>query len=350
MIEIPELYRSDLGKVIEIQEQVEKTHPSLSTLTLASVLFDISNKALLITGISGTGKSEVAQTIQNNAKRYTLSTHGITVNGLRVFAEQLSNNTATIIVEDLARSGTDYTQIQTLAVLSGLTYSGYISKQTANLDLQIYNCKASALIYSQPLILKKLVAVNEFESDIRDKCIRYYHLHMPIEPNPAHLNAKFTYKTLDRSNVILQVDNKISKYYMQIQDNLEHEVSKARAIEYTQTLLRASACLNDRTKVVEADAWLIAQITKICRLEKYIYTKESLEGARQIDENLLPLLTVLYSYKKIKLTELARLFQVETRQAYNILQELGKYVLVNSKTLYPTKYTLSIFKEVGVYK
>jgi len=337
--EVPDKFQNDLKPVRTIIENVDSDHVGLEGLALMSAVCDASNRSLLAIGVSGTGKSTVAFWVRDSVKRSYIMPHGITVNGLKDYSERLSNNSVSVIVEDLSRSGTDYMQVATVSVLAGLAYTGYISKHNQSLHLDISGCKMSALIYAQPLILKKLVAVNEFESDIKDKCLRFYHLIKPVDPKPTGLHTSQKWKSIDREEV------KKSGVDEEIVSNLRAEVSKARAYEHCEALLKGSAVVNDRRVVTEADRWLVRRLTKNFNIENTIYYKEHLEGARELDVDLLPLFTMLLTYPKVTIKSIAEEYGgLSTSRTKHILSELGKWVLLNSDTIHPTKELIELWK------
>ena len=354
MITVPEQYNNDLHLVAEMLAEIEKRDAGLGEGALISTLCDIGNRTLLFIGISGTGKSTIAYWVADHVKRNKIMEHGITVNGLKSYVEQLDNNSTTILVEDLSRSGSDYMQINTVAVLAGLVYTGSVSKHNATLQLAITSMKGSALIYAQPLIMKKLVKVPEFESDISDKTLRYYHLIKPTIPHPEddpqhpQLTDGKKWATIDRTKI--EFDPAASaKYWDDIIDNFTCEVSLSRAIEHSQALIKASALFCGRTKTTEADAWLVRELSKNFRIEQEIYRKDSLEGERHLDQDLLPLLTILSSGrdKAPKVTDVAKAFRVKQAQTYEILKRLGTWVQLNNGRLYPTTATKKLLREIG---
>lgn len=355
MIDIPDEYANDLAEVKSLQTQIETNDAGLSDLAIMSGLCDIGNRTLLVIGISGTGKSTVAYWIRSRIKRNVIMEHGITTNGLKQYIEQLDNNSTSIIVEDLSRSGSGYMQINTIAVLAGLVYTGEISKHNATLALKITNMRGSALIYGQPLIMKKLVQVPEFESDISDKTLRYYHLVKPSVPrpeadpqHPTIAESKGKWESIDRKRVDFDAAS-AKKYWDKIIDNLTCEVSLARAIEHAQALIKASALMNGRTKTIEADAYLVWALTCNARIEEAIYSKQSLEGVRYLDEDLLPLLTVLASIKSPNVKDISKAFRLKQSQTYEILKRLGTWVQLNGGKLYATKDTKKLLREMGVH-
>lgn len=347
MISIPKEYGKDLLFTQEFITAVEKSHHNLSEATLMSVLCDIGDRTLLMIGISGTGKDTIANYCASLTDRNVIKPHGITVNGLKSYQDQLNSNSTTIIVGDLAKSGSEYMQINTISVLCGIVYDHRIEKHNATLNLEIENVQGAALIYAQPLILKKLVKVPEFESDISDKTVRFYHLFKPTLPNMNPLNDGKKYKSIDR--VPIEWDEQaVGKYWKQTVDNFEMEHSLARAMEHARALMKASALFNGRKKVSEADAWLVYTLSQNFRIEQAIYNKKELEGERQLDANLLPLLTVLATYPKPTITTLSKAFKLSEVRVYAILKEMGEWVLLNKKELVPTAKTKALLKEIGV--
>lgn len=346
-IKIPKEYAEDMKGIQELMNNIESTHPNLSEATVMNVLADIGNRSLLTIGISGTGKDTIANYIAACSQRNKIKPHGVTVNGLKAYQDQLSSNSTTMIVGDLAKSGSDYMQINTISVLCGIVYDHRIEKHNATLNLEIENVHASALMFAQPLILKKLVKVPEFESDIQDKTIRFYHLYKPTTPNMVGLPDGKPYLSLDRKPIVYEPEA-AKKYWKDMMDNFEKEFSLSRAMEHATALMKASALYNGRNQVKEADAWLVYQLSKNFRIEEAIYTKRELEGERFLDANFLPLLTVLVTYREPTVQTLSKAFKLSEVRVYAILKEMGEWVLLNKKELVPTKKTIELMKAIGV--
>jgi len=74
-----------------------------------------------------------------------------------------------------------------------------------------------------------------------------------------------------------------------------------------------------------------------------------LEGARELDSNLLPLLGLFITYGKFPLKELMRKYQVRKSQAYEILIRLDDYcdLVKNSSEVIPKPQTVALLKDVG---
>lgn len=340
MIQIPEKFQKDLQTTREIIEAVNVHHPHLEGMLLWSIHCDISNRATLVIGVPDTGKSRVAKVVEDSTQRQSLNPHGITVNGLKYYAEKLTDSSTTVIVEDLSRSGNDYMKINTVSVLSGLSYTGFVEKHNQAINLSISHCRMSALIFAQPLMLRSLVSVDEFDSDIRDKCMRYYHLFRPSNPFPKPLDVRVKYSSLDRQPVGGDGLDDV------IIENLRNEVSKGRAIEHNVALVEASARLNQRNEITEADKWIVRGLTNNMKLEGYLFSKHHLEGARHLDIDAIPIFTAFLSFPHNTVKSIGIEFGVSETRTREILNTLGKWVMVNSKNVYPTPEAKRIMKEI----
>lgn len=342
MIEVPEKFRTDLKVAREIIASVNLTHPHLEGMMLMSMLADISNRAMLFIGVPDTGKSRVCAVIQDSSRRQVLNPHGITANGLKHYADRLNGSSTTVLVEDLSRSGTQYMQIQTVSVLAGLSYTGFMSKHNQTISLDLEKVKMSALIYAQPLILKHLVNVDEFDSDIRDKCPRYYHLFRPTDPFPKPLDLHVKYTSIDRKPVTGNgLDDRII-------ENLRHEVSKGRAIEHCQALVEGCARLNERDEITEADKWLVRGLTNNFKIETDIFRKIELEGVRTLNVNAIPVMTAFLSFKDNSLKTISQEFGVGSeRRVRDIVSKMSDWVMLNSSHIYPTKLAKEVMKSIS---
>jgi len=117
-LNFPKQFEKDLEKSIKIYEEIEKTHKGLGKLALFEVLSDIANRCVLIIGCSGTGKSAISNVIHDKVNRSKLKIDAVTVSGLRRIAKLLNFNTCTVIVDDLSKGQTEYSQIATVSVFS----------------------------------------------------------------------------------------------------------------------------------------------------------------------------------------------------------------------------------------
>jgi len=349
MLRFPNKYRDDLENAQLIYETIESSHRGLGKLVLFEVLSDIANRCVLVVGCSGTGKSRVTDLLYGRVKRSKLKIDAITVSGLKRFNKILSYNDMTIVVDDLSKGQTEWSQMATVSVFSSLCYTGSIVKITGNLEIMIQGFRGSAIINLQPLLLRKIARLPEFETDIRDKTIRYYHLRFPVEENinplPFPNNLEWGY--LDDFNLPIKENNK--RLYNMAFENFRYEFSKARAREHLNAYLNASAKLNNRAEITRADLWLIYQLSKNFRLEHNVLVKKDLEGARQLDRNVLPILSAIATYRAPRVKDLCFRFGIKKTRLYEILTDVTDYALLvkNKGVVIPTDTTREILKESG---
>jgi len=348
-LNFPKFTLTDLAKTIQVYTTVDKTHRGLGRLAVFDTLSDIANRCVLVCGSSGTGKSAISDQVVDRAKRSKLKIDSVTVQGLRKISKILNYNEVSVCVDDLSKGQTEYTQFATVSAFSSLCYTGRIFKLSGQLELNIEGFRGCALINLQPLMLRKIVRLSEYETDIRDKCIRYYHLRFPIKEN---LNAPVFDKGLGwgyLQHFDLPFNHEESDYLDRAYDNFRYEFTKARAREHMNAYLNASAKFNDRIKVTRADMWLIWQLSRNFRIEPEIMNKYSLEGSRDIDPNLLPLITALATYKNPTIQELVYRYGVKATRMYEIVGELKDYCsIVRQKGIVvPTEATIKILEDIG---
>jgi len=340
-----------LENLKRVYTEVEKTHKGLGTLTILEILCDASDRALLVVGTSGTGKSTVMNFINRVAKRTVFRQDSVTVNGLMRYKDLLDYNKLSILVDDIERGQTRYSWIMTVDALGSLAYSHTISKSTQQINLRIENCFCSAIMNCQPLILRAILTHPTFEASIRDKVIRFYHLKRPKKPNPKPIVVDYTWEYLSKVKVDFPERLRKTKVYRDCIFNFKHEFTESRACEHLEALAKASALCNNRETVNKSDLKLIYQLSRNFKLELEIFYKKHLEGSRQLDIDLLPLMTVLASYSKFPTLELSLLYGVKKSQIYNILEKLSAYcyIIKNSGKSYiiPTEESANLLKEIG---
>jgi energy-coupling factor transporter ATP-binding protein EcfA2 len=332
---------------------VEKTHKGCGRLALMETLCDIGNRCLLVVGSSGTGKSATLRWLSTIVSRDKLWKDAITISGLKYLEKILSGQTKTILIDDISKAGTSYSQVMTVTCIGELVYSGFISKTTSQMNIDISGFRGSAIINCQPLIYKRIVKADEFETDIRDKVIRYFHIRRPIQitirPPENHITYTYNYYDITLPEFILN-----SPLYEDTLEVFRLEFTKARAKEHLNVLLQASALLNNRPSVVKEDVCLVNWLSRTFLIESYITNKTDLEGARDLDVNILPILSVIATYGKYRLTDLSVDFQVKLRRAYEIVkmnEGLVTTIFMNGETyVVPTNACRDILKMAGEWE
>jgi hypothetical protein len=347
MLKVLSKYPEELKFANQLYSDVEASHRGLGKLVLFDALSDIANRCVLVVGCAGTGKSRASDLVFEKCDRSKLKIDSVTVSGLRKIQNALSWNFMSIVVDDLSKGQTEYSQIATVSVFSTLCYTGQIVKLTGQLELSIQGFRGCALINLQPLLLRKIARLPEFETDIRDKAVRFYHLYFPVNENIEKPKTSVSYRYLKELNL----DIKESDFEDDVFENFRYMFSKARAREHMNAYLNASAILNRRSVVTDADFELIYELSKIFRLEQYILVKRGLEGIRELDENILPLLSAIATFKAPSVKELSFRFGIKKTRLYEIIQDLTDYCILvkNSGKIIPTDYTREILRECGVW-
>jgi hypothetical protein len=238
----------------------------------------------------------------------------------------------------------------TVCALGELVYSGYIRKFASGINLDIYGFSGSAIMNAQPLILRRVLRASEFETDIRDKVIRYYHIRRPIkvelEPPSDNVDYNYLYKTMTISDDLAK--SKLMRNGLEL---FRYEFSRARCKEHFYALVSASASINGRKEVDEADLWLVNELCKCFYLETELFSKRDLEGERQLDVNILVLLSVIATYKSYPFIDAMADFQIKQSRLYEILKDNERYVGIiknrDKKYIVPTKAGKDLLKMIG---
>jgi hypothetical protein len=310
-------------------------------LALFELLVDASNSSALIVSSSGTGKSAVMKMIGENIHRDRMMLDSVTVSGLKHLAKQLQSGNYSILVDDISKGGTEYSQVATVTALGELVYSGFAAKYNAVLNLNIEGFRGSAIMNAQPLMLKRILRADEFETDIRDKVFRFYHTRQPVKvvltPPKDPINYNYEFQKINVPSGMYA-----SKIWREAIKLFQVEFHKARAEEHLTALIRASALINGRTSVEQADIWLANAICGCFHIETELFTKKDLEGERLLDVNIIPLLSYLVTWGEVPLEQIMMESQVRRSRLYEILQMNKTWVRIVKSGLKNSKQQLVI--------
>ena len=350
MLNIPENCQDQLKTLLQLYNHVEKTHEGCGKLAVFEVLADASNSSALIISSSGTGKSAVMKMISDNVHRDKMVLDSITVAGLKHIAKKLAHSNYSIFVDDISKGGTEYSQVATVTSLGELVYSGFTTKYNASLNLNIEGFRGSAMMNAQPLMLKRILRADEFETDIRDKVFRFYHLHQPkkvvLEPPKDPINYHYDYYTVNMPSGLY-----MSKIWRETVKLFQIEFKKARAEEHLTAIIKASALINDRTSVEQADIYLVNALCGCFYIETELFNKKDLEGERLLDVNIIPLLSFIVTWGEVTLEQIMIETQVKRSRLYEILQMNRQWVRLikekNQQLMIPTPACKQLLKDMG---
>jgi hypothetical protein len=348
-MKFPIVHRPKLEKLAKVHDDIELTHRGLGELAIMNVLADASNRAMMIIGSSGQGKSKVREWMAANVIRPLQNLDSITIPGLRYLQDKLNGGNYTILCDDLSKGGSQYAQVATVTALGELCYSGFIQKYISNMQLDINGFKGAILMNCQPLILRRILQSAEFETDIRDKVIRYYHLYrtrkisnsIPVSEIRYHYNYK---------DIAFPDTLKKSAFYKHGLTQFHFEFTEGRSMEHFEALCKASAAVNEREEVDITDMWLVLKLTRNFYLETEIFSKKDLEGSRELDVNLLPILSIFNTFGRYPLLKLMADFQVKKSRIMEIVKNNEQWcaVIKNSEERYlvPTAQAKELLEEI----
>lgn len=307
-----------MAYINELVANVNKTHKNFGELVAICQIAVKARKFVLIVSPSGCGKSRVMDYICKSTIGSYQPTQ-ISVASLGNKTDLLTDFRSVIGIDDISSIQTPYARTATINTLSQLCYMHRVEPSMHGFDFSIEGFRGSAIIGIQPIILRDLVIAPEWESSIKDKSLRYYHLFRPIEPNLGFPTFELK-QGIDIDDVTIEIDVE-SKIWQDLLKLAYSQWSKARAIEHITDMLRAISALENRKKVADKDYELLYRLLKPMAIENVVISKESLEGEWILDSDLLALLTEYYSYNGVfSLADISQDFQIRLAMAYRIMQ------------------------------
>ena len=336
-----------MGYITDLINDVNKTHTAMGDLIAVLQIAVKARKMVLIVSPSGCGKSTAMELIA----KYTsdaIMPDRLSIAGLAVIADKLSSFRSVVIIDDIATTQTDYARKTTITTLAALVYTHRIQSIMMGIEYQIEDFHGSALIGIQPILLRNIMLLEEWDASIQDKALRYYHLHRPISPNLDLPDVQLKYGIdIDSINDFEpNIKNPDWKLLVSLADS---QWSRARSKQHVRDMLKAVAALENRKDVLSEDYTLLARLLKPMAIENITVVKEQLEGERYLDNNLLALLAEYYSYNgEFALAQVALDYKLSLSQCYRIMQQQNGYwqQISKSPTIYhPSKKLQSLLKE-----
>jgi len=339
-----------MRNIEKLIDDVNATHPTLGNLVAVLQISIKARKFILVVSPSGCGKSTamslIGKTIPNAIMPDRLS-----IAGLATKAKDLCSFRSVIVVDDIATTQTDYARKTTITTLAALCYTHRIESMMMGIEYVIEDFYGSALIGIQPILLRNLMLLEEWDASIQDKAIRYYHLYRPLQPMLTLPEVEID-KGLDIDKVVeLQPDitNKDWQKLIRLGDS---QWSRARGKEHMRDMLKAVAALENRKAVIADDYTLLAKLLKPLAVESLVVVKEELEGERYLDNNLLALLVEYYTYGgEYALAQVALDYKLSLSQCFRIMGEQnGNWQQISkSPTIYrPSKKLESELKNLNL--
>jgi len=272
----------------------------------------------------------------------------ITKARLTDYKDVFSNFFGVVLMDDIAGAGSVYERKETLVAFSMLCYSHMISKHTWTSDFEITNYHGSAILNIQPALLAEIYEYPEWESLLREKTIRYYHLYRPTKPNQEKPDIKVDWGiSLD----MVHKPRHDYKLYPTLERLAGIQWSDARTLEHLDDLLKSMAALDRRQNVNNTDLQLLHKLMKPMTIERYVMHKTGFEVGRWMDTNLAAVLVEFASWKDINIDRIARDYKISPSTVYRLLTNIKEWFVedkVKAKMLVPKPELRKVLKEAGV--
>lgn len=326
---------------------VDKTHPHLGNLLVVAMLATKAKKLLLVVSPRGCGKSRISSFVALSHPQAMLQDR-LSAAGLAQIVSDMTNFDGVLIVDDIAKTQTQYARVTTVTTIAELVYSHYCISHMSGGSYEIRNFYGSAIINIQPVLLRELVRSPEWEASMQDKSIRYYHMRRPQKPNPLPPTIKPEWG-IDIREVDLPVLR--GKMFRDLLIIGEAQWGLARLQEHIGDLLRASAALDKRTTVLPSDFRLLRKVLAPLMVEELVLDKKAFESKRYLDSNQLAVLTEFVTYGQFTLRQISRDYKLSQSQCYAIMAKLAndwKVVAMNPTVYAPTDELQEKLRKVGI--
>lgn len=322
----------------ELINDVEETHKNMGELIAICQIIVKARKMAMIISPSGCGKSTAMYEVGKNISN-AIMPDKLSIAGLVVMADRLNSFRSVIVVDDITTTQTEYARKATVTTLVALVYSHRVQAIMAGQEFEIEDFYGSALVGVQPIMLKSLMLLDEWEGSIQDKALRYYHMYRPLSPYIG--TPKINFKNgIDIESVDDFEPDKGNENWQKLVNLGHSQWSRARTVEHMKDMLKAVSALESRTQVIEDDYILLAKLLKPMSLENVIVVKEQLDSERLLDNTTLNLLVEYYTYNgKFSLAQVAQDYKITIPQCYKIMASQKKNWQQVSKS--PTIFQIS---------
>lgn len=294
-----------------------------------------ARKVLLVISPSGCGKSRISDFIAEQAPE-ALAPDALTPAGLSSFQDAFSNFRGVIVIDDIASGYSSYTRLATISALTKLVSEHKVSRGTATSRYEIVNFYGSAIINCQPVLFRSLVSSPEWEAQIQDKTLRYYHLYRPLKPR-RELESLVLDWGIEFDDVSLP--NPKCLLYRKLKGVVGAQWSISRVRDNLDDLLRATAALDGSKEVRQQDYRMLLKLVKPMKLERFCMRKEDFELGRGLLAGLLYMLIEFITYDKFTIAQFMENYKINISTAYRLMDKYRNYWIVVEKN--PTVYAPS---------
>lgn len=310
-----------------IEASVNKTHPGLGRTVAALTCSVAARRCVLLVGPAGTGKSTALCALQN-AFSPAMMPDSLTAASLKNIAETITGYNGVLLVDDMGKEAW-MTRLRTLVTITELVYGHFITRNTVNGNYTIDGFTGGAVLNIQPNLMHTVVKSAEWDANVQDKVLRFYHLHRPLKNNESPIElAQIRMPDLATITVPKRLLSETSALY-----NIGiTQWSRSRVNVHLTALLKASAALDGRETATQRDVEVLADLLRPMLAEKSIITRDQFEGGRVYRSGVQHLLVEFASYGTFGLRELMDDYKLDPTQAHKAMMSLERWCEVISRT------------------
>lgn len=318
--------------LLSLSNQVNKTHGGLGNAVAFAAVCAKANKCLLIVAPQGTGKSTVIN-ILASIMPDNIKIPEVTRTGMQSYSELLQGSQSLVHMDDLGATDTSYTRMQTVLTMAELCYAHTIGKQTAKSSFTISDFNGSFVTSIQPVLMRPLIQTTQWESNLQDKVVRYYHLYRPLKVNLKLPEIRQIHDGKLRNVREFEDFRSLPPEMVAITDT---QWGTARAQEHTASMLRACALLDERNAVNKTDVETLLKVMKPMVTEKWAIRRYGIEEKREVDLALIYLMTEWATYGDFTLAQLMHDHKLIQSVAYKVMEKSRALWTISQKK--PTTY------------
>jgi len=337
-----------MHSLIRLAREVDKTHKGLGNLVAINILAAKARKCILNISPAGCGKSTATDCVHRALGDKSRKYSSMTLAGLRHLARVLSNTQQHLLIDDLGAEKSYWARTSTITVLATLVHTGYVYKVTQQYVIEISGFQGSAAINIQPVLMRSLVAEEDWVAVVRDKTLRYYHLIRPRVPEDKPPNVKIEWGPA-LSDVNLKLKRGKLWYHLLAYGLVQW--SYARCLEHIPDYLKAAAALDGRREVATADYHCLLELFKPMALERYILKSIGMESGRLFLDDVFCLLTELATDPAVPIETVCDDFKVSPKTVERVVQDNPEWFWIKNnspKLLMPTDYTKAVLRTIGI--
>lgn len=319
----------------QLRAEVNETHNGLGNTVAFGALCVRANRVLVIIAPQGTGKSTVISALASVFPD-SIRIPEVTRAGLESMHDQITGSSAMVYMDDLGAADTAYTRMSTLLTMAELCYAHTIGKLTAKSAYTIDDFFGSFVTSIQPVLIRPVIQTTQWESNLQDKIVRYYHLVRPVRPTrkaPAVTRANDAHlKSVSDFDAFSELPDRIL-------DVADVQWGTARSQEHISAMLRGCASLDGRDYVDPTDIAILQELMAPMSLEKWAIRRPGIEEKREVDLALIYLMTEWATYGDFTLGQLMHDHKLIQSVAYKVMEKTKKLWTLSRKS--PTTYAPS---------